>query len=268
MVKLGGAALDNAALVDACAAALAALARSGHRLAVVHGGGGALTRTLARLGKPSQFIDGLRVTDAETRDTALMVLAGLVNKRLVAALARAGQPAVGLAGGDGLVFRARKRPTNGHELGFVGEICDADARWLEAIWAHGAVPVIASLALGLDAEYYNINADQMAAACAAACAADALIFLTDVPGVWDATGPPRRIIPRLRADEISNLIRGEVVHGGMLPKLEACREALEAGVNRVWILPARDAAQLVQQVLSQPRPGSAEFGAGTEVVAA
>lgn len=258
VVKLGGAALDSPALVEACAAALAELARSGHRLAVVHGGGGALTRTLARLGKPSQFVDGLRITDAETRDTALMVLGGLVNKRLVAALARAGQPAMGLSGGDGLVFRARKRPANGHDLGFVGEICDTDARWLDAIWARGAVPVIASLALGLDGEYYNVNADQMAAACAVACDADALIFLTDVPGVWDAG---RSVIPRLSTAEMSGLISGEVVHGGMLPKLEACRQALEAGVDRVWILPARDAGRLVQQGVPQPP-------VGTEVVAA
>ena len=261
VVKLGGGALDNPALVEACAAALAELVRSGHRLAVVHGGGGALTRTLARLGKPSQFVDGLRVTDAETRDTALMVLGGLVNKRLVAALARAGQPAVGLAGGDGLVFRARKRPANGHDLGFVGEICDADASWLDAIWARGAVPVIASLALGLDGEYYNVNADQMAAACAAVCDADALIFLTDVPGVWDAA---RSVIPRLSTAEMGGLISGEVVHGGMLPKLEACRQALAAGVDRVWILPARDAGRLLEHGLPQSR----SVGTGTEVVAA
>lgn len=258
VVKLGGAALDSPALVDACAAALAALARSGHRLAVVHGGGGALTRTLARLGKPSQFVDGLRVTDAETRDAALMVLGGLINKRLVAALTRAGQPAVGLAGGDGLIFRARKRPANGHDLGFVGDICETDSRWLDAVWSQGALPVIASLALGLDGEYYNVNADQMAAACAAACNADALIFLTDVPGVWDAG---RSVIPRLSTAEMNNLIAGEVVHGGMLPKLEACRQALAAGVDRVWILPARDAGRLLEQGLPQAP-------AGTEVVAA
>ena len=116
VVKLGGAALEDAALLARCAQALAALTEAGHRVAVVHGGGAALTRTLEQLGKPSEFVNGLRVTDAETRDIALMVLAGGVNKRLVAALARAGQSAVGLAGGDGLAFRARKIPANGRDL--------------------------------------------------------------------------------------------------------------------------------------------------------
>src|SRR3990170_6852440 len=106
------------------------------------------SRALERLGKPSEFVNGLRVTDAETRDVALMVLAGGVNKRLVAALARAGQPAVGLAGGDGLAFRARKIPANGRDLGFVGEICAADPRWLEPVRAGGPLPAAASLALG------------------------------------------------------------------------------------------------------------------------
>jgi len=258
VVKLGGAALEDADLLARCAQALAALAAAGHRVAVVHGGGAALTRALARLGKPSEFVGGLRVTDAETRDVALMVLAGSVNKRLVAALARAGQPAVGLAGGDGLAFRARKVPMNGRDLGFVGEICSADPRWLEAIWAEGALPVVASLALGLDGEYYNINADQMAAACAVACAAEALVFLTDVPGVWDAE---KALIERLTTADIRQLAKREIIRGGMLPKLDACRRALAGGVERVHIVPAEEVEALPQVVAAEAR-------IGTEVVAA
>lgn len=258
VVKLGGAALEDAGLLARCAQALGALAEAGHRVAVVHGGGAALTRTLERLGKPSEFVNGLRVTDAETRDVALMVLAGGINKRLVAALARAGQPAVGLAGGDGLAFRARKVPANGRDLGFVGEICAAEPRWLEAIWAEGALPVVASLALGLDGEYYNVNADQMAAACAVACVAEALVFLTDVPGVWDAE---KALIARLTTAEINALAAREVIRGGMLPKLEACRRALAGGVERVHILPAAEVEALPQVVAAGAR-------LGTEVVAA
>lgn len=258
VVKVGGAALEDSFLVDSAAQALATLARQGHRVAIVHGGGAGLTRMLSRLGKGSEFIGGLRVTDAETRDVALMVLAGLVNKRLVAALARAGQPAVGLAGGDGLCFRARKHTLNGRDLGFVGEVCAAEPRWLEAIWAQRALPVVASLALGLDGEYYNVNADQMAAACAASCGAQALVFLTDVPGVWDSE---RAVIPRLRAAEIRTLAETSVIQGGMLPKLEACRQALAAGVEHVWILPATSAEQLLADGLTRVE-------AGTEVVAA
>ncbi len=260
VLKLGGAALDDSALLSRFAQTVAGLARRGHEVAVVHGGGAALTRTLERLGKKTEFIDGLRVTDAETRDVALMVLGGVVNKKLVAALARAGQPAVGFAGGDGLSFRARKRTapiTRGRDLGFVGEISSADPAWLHSVWERGAVPVIASLALGMDGEYYNINADQMASACAVACAADALVFLTDVPGVWNAD---KEVIRRLRAVEISKLTDGSVVRGGMLPKLESCQRALAGGVARVHIVPAKAVKTLLS---ATPRTR-----VGTEVVAA
>jgi acetylglutamate kinase len=182
VVKLGGAALENKELRHACAKAITELVRDGNQVAVVHGGGVQLTKTLAQMGKKSEFISGLRVTDAETRDAALMVLAGRVNKSLVAELGAAGQAAMGLSGGDGHVFRARKKITN-PDLGFVGEIAATDPRWLDAIWKMDAVPVISSIALGFDGEYYNINADEMAAACAICTKADALVFLTDVPGV-------------------------------------------------------------------------------------
>ena len=187
VVKLGGAGLETPSLLEGCTRAITELVRDGNQVAVVHGGGVQLTRMLKALGKQSEFIDGLRVTDAETRDVALMVFAGKVNKSLVAALGALGQPAVGLSGGDGLLFRARKKRT-APDLGFVGEIVASDPRWIEAIWQLNGVPVLSSMALGFDGEYYNINADEMAAACAVACHADALVFLTDVPGVKGANG--------------------------------------------------------------------------------
>jgi len=243
VIKIGGAALEDKSTLRKCALGIADLAGDGHRVAVVHGGGGALTRTLKLLGKQSEFVNGLRVTDAETRDAALMVLAGLVNKRLVAAIGSAGVPAVGLCGGDGLAFRARKKQTPGHDLGFVGEICSVEPRWLEAIWSQGGIPVLSSLALGFDGEYYNINADQMAAACASACHADSLFFLTDVAGVKDAAGA---VIPWLTTKEATTLAADSVIGGGMLPKLEACSQALNKGVGRVRILPAAQAEVLSQ----------------------
>ncbi|HXZ29303.1 MAG TPA: acetylglutamate kinase [Terriglobales bacterium] len=255
VVKIGGAALDSAELLERCARALADVAREGHEVAVVHGGGAALTRMLAQLGKQSQFVDGLRVTDAETRDVALMVLAGGVNKKLVAALARAGQPALGLCGGDGMSFRVAKRKANGHDLGYVGDVCSTDMRWLHAIWANGGVPVISSLGLGPQGEYYNVNADQMAAACAVACQAHALVFLTDVPGVRGVDGSVMRW---LDTQQIPALVNSSTVQGGMLPKLEACRMALTRGVGRVRILPASDVEFL-------PEFYHAKLEAGTEV---
>src|SRR3954467_7500518 len=156
VVKLGGAGLEIPELLSGSMRAIAELVRDGNQVAVVHGGGVQLTRTLKALGKESEFIDGLRVTDAETRDAALMVLAGRVNKSRGAALGALGQPAMGLSGGDGLLFRARKKRTS-PDLGYVGEIAASDTRLLEAVWQLKSVPVLSSMALGFDGEYYNIN---------------------------------------------------------------------------------------------------------------
>jgi acetylglutamate kinase len=257
VVKLGGAGLENPTLFDGCVRAIAELVRDGHQVVVVHGGGVQLTNTLKQLGKQSEFIAGLRVTDAETRDVALMVLAGKVNKRLVAALGSLGQPAVGMSGGDGLLFRARKKRT-APDLGFVGEIVASDPRWIEAIWQLNGVPVISSMALGFDGEYYNINADEMAAACATACHADALVFLTDVPGVKGSDG---EVMRWLSIDQIAEMAKNAIITGGMLPKLGACREALLNGVKRVRILPAEAAASL-------PDLCSSRIAYGTEVMVA
>ena len=227
------------------------------RSALVHGGGVQLTKLLAQMGKKSEFIAGLRVTDAETRDAALMVLGGRVNKSLVAALNQLGVSAVGLTGGDGHVFRARKKKTE-HDLGFVGEIASTDPKWLDAIWTMGAIPVISSIALGFDGEYYNINADEMAAAAAIATKADALVFLTDVPGVKGADGSVMRW---LSLAQVPALEKAAVVSGGMLPKLNACKEALTHGVKRVRILPAEEAGVL-------PDFASTRINSGTEVMVA
>jgi acetylglutamate kinase len=257
VVKLGGAGLETPALLEGSMRAIAELVRDGNQVAVVHGGGVQLTKTLRALGKQSEFVNGLRITDAETRDTALMVLAGKVNKGLVAALGALGQPAVGMSGGDGLIFRARKKRT-APDLGYVGEIASSDPRWIEAIWNLGGVPVLSSMALGFDGEYYNVNADEMAAACAIACRADALVFLTDVPGVRGSNG---EVMRWLSIDQIAEMAKCAIISGGMLPKLGACREALLNGVKRVRILPAEAAGSL-------PDLCSARVAHGTEVMVA
>ena len=258
VVKIGGAAVEDKPTLQKCARAVVQLTQDGHQVVVVHGGGAALTRTLKLMGKQSEFVHGLRVTDAETRDVALMVLAGIVNKSLVAAISAAGLPAIGLCGGDGGVFRARKKQDMEHDLGFVGEICFSDPKWIRAIWSEGGIPVLSSVALGGDGEYYNVNADEMAAACAAACHANALIFLTDVPGVKDAGGS---VIPWLSTRQAQELTAGSVISGGMLPKLAACTEALKQGVGRVRILPAAEAEALPQFYLTK-------LNCGTEVTCA
>lgn len=258
VIKIGGMALEDEPTLRKVARAVVDLSKEGHSVAVVHGGGTALTRTLRLLGKQSHFINGLRITDAETRDVALMVLAGLVNKKVVASIVRAGVPAVGLCGGDGMTFLARKKETQGYDLGFVGEICSLEPRWLDAIWIAGGIPVLSSLALGSDGEYYNVNADQVAGECATACHADTLIFLTDVPGVKGADGS---VMPWLATQQVPMLIADSVVGGGMLPKLEACTLALRRGVGRVRILPAVQADILPQLCFEN-------LDCGTEVVGA
>src|SRR5277367_789746 len=257
VVKLGGVAIEDPRVLQLCCKAIFDLVSDGNQVAVVHGGGVQLTRTLAQMGKKSEFVSGLRVTDAEPRDAALMVLAGRVNTSLVATLGQAGQPAMGLSGGDGHVFRARKKKTT-PDLGFVGEIAAADPRWLEAIWTMGAVPVISSIALGFDGEYYNINADEMAAACAITTKADTLVFLTDVPGVKGADG---NVMRWLTLAQIPAMEQQQIVSGGMLPKLKACRDALTHGVKRVRILPA-EAAWLLPDLCST------RVNDGTEVMVA
>jgi len=258
IVKIGGRAMEENSLLASCASAVSELVADGHQVAVVHGGGAALTRTLAKLGKGSTFVNGFRVTDAETRDTALMVLAGLMNKTLVAAVLKAGQLAVGLCGGDGGFIRARKKNNTDGDLGFVGEVSSVNTQWLDAIWNCSAVPVISSMALGTDGEYYNVNADQMATACAIACKANALVFLTDVPGVKDAQG---NVLRWLDVQQMPVLVESKVVSGGMLPKLDACRNALLNGVGRVRILPATEAGVL-------PKFFQQKIECGTEVMVA
>jgi acetylglutamate kinase len=257
VVKIGGAAVRDPHSLAGCAEAIAALVCQGAQLCVVHGGGSQLTSTLKQMNKTSEFVDGFRITDAETRDIAVMVLAGAVNKSLVAALARCGVAAVGMSGGDGAAFRARRKSVDGRDIGFVGEIVSVDTRVLDSIWAMPAVPVISSLALGYDGEYYNVNADEMASACAAACHANALIFLTDVQGVRGGDG---EIIRWLSTHSMPQLRKESIVSGGMLPKLQACEQALKHGVGRVRILPAEQASLLTDFYRMQ-------IDCGTEVVA-
>ena len=148
---------------------------------------------------------------------------------------------MGMCGSDGGSFLARKKKPKGIDIGFVGEISSADGRWVEAIWSHGGVPVISSIAIGSDGEYYNINADEMAASCAIACRANTLVFLTDCTGGQGLDGV---VMPMLTTREISIIMENGTVSGGMLPKLHACCHALELGVGRVIILPASEVLAL------------------------
>jgi acetylglutamate kinase len=234
VIKFAGALLEDDALVNSLARQVAELVKEGHEVLVVHGGGRVFTATLKRLGIESKFVNGLRVTDRETRDVAVMVFAGLLNKRLTAAISAEGQPAVGISAADAKCFLAEPMVHNDIEgnLGFVGYLTGLNVEFLQSLWRENLLPVAACLGLGPDNELYNINADHMAAACAEYLDADQLIYLTDVAGVLDGD----EVISAIACEDVERLVQARVVSGGMVLKLEAAKRALEGGVREVLIV--------------------------------
>ena len=234
VIKFAGALLEDDATVWSLARQVATLAQEGHKILIVHGGGRLFTATLKRMAIESKFIAGLRVTDRETRDVAVMVFAGLLNKKLTAAISAEGQPAVGVSAADARCFVAEPMVHNEVEgrLGFVGYLTGLNAQFIESLWREKLLPVAPCLGLGPDNELYNINADHMAAACAEYLGADQLIYLTDVAGVLDG----ERVLSVVTCEDIERLVQCRVVSGGMVLKLEAAKRAIEGGVREVRIV--------------------------------
>jgi len=234
VIKFAGALLEDDATVRELARQVAALAQEGHEILVVHGGGKLFTATLKRMAIESKFVGGLRVTDRETRDAAIMVFAGLLNKKVAAAISAEGQPAVGVSAADSRCFLAEPMVHNEVEggLGFVGYLTGLNLPFIESLWREGLVPVAPCLGIGSDNELYNINADHMAAACAEFLNADQLIYLTDVAGVLDG----EKVLSAVSCQEIDRLVQCRVVSGGMVLKLEAAKRAIEGGVRQVRII--------------------------------
>jgi acetylglutamate kinase len=245
VIKLGGSVLIDASLRRSLIAQIGELLRAGDEIILVHGGGKQIASLLGQLKIESRFYDGLRVTSRAARDVAQMVLAGQVGKDLVAELAKIEVCAASIAGGDGMSFLAEKmNADDGTDLGFVGRIVKTNSKVIDALLEAEITPVVACLALGAtDFEYYNINGDQMAAAVAAGCKADRLVFVTDVGGVLDADG---KQIARLDRAGINELLESGAASGGMRPKLRACLEALEMGVNRILIAGAAEENSLLR----------------------
>jgi len=237
VVKIGGHAAEDRALRRQLARQITQLCRSGHQVLVAHGGGRMLTQALERLGIATEFHHGLRVTDAATRDVALMVLAGIVNKQWVAELEAQGQRALGICGGDAGLVTARKLTVgvNGRRksLGFVGRPQRVDTRILHLAFQSDIVPVVASLGLTPGGEYLNVNADDLAAALATALGADRLLYVTESGGVWDAE---RRRLPVIKVNEIPSLIRRGIVRDGMIPKLRSCARTLRHDVGEIDLI--------------------------------
>jgi len=231
LVKLGGTLLDSEASLRRLCGEIVEVARQGRQVVVVHGGGKQMTRFLTERGVESRFIGGLRVTTPETMDAVLNVLAGSVNKQLVAALIAAGADAVGLSGIDACLVEAE--PIR-DELGQVGRPVRCNPALLDCLSAAGYLPVVACVAGDRQGRVYNVNADQMAVACASGFQADQLIFLTDVDGVL---GEDKRPITRLSLAESQALIDRGLATGGMQAKLNAAGDALRNGIRQVVIAP-------------------------------
>jgi acetylglutamate kinase len=243
LLKLGGTLLDAPESRDRLAKQIACARAGGIEITVVHGGGKQMTRYLAERGIESRFVNGLRVTTPETIDAVLKVFAGSVNHELVASLNRAGALAVGLSGIDALLAEAEQMDP---ALGAVGRVTGSNPELLDVLSANGFLPVVACVAGDRQGNIYNVNADQMAVACAAAFRADQLVFLTDVDGVLDAA---KQVRPVLKASESRALIGDGVATGGMQAKLTAALAALDGGVAQVRIAPgARE--RILERILA------------------
>ncbi|MCJ1961219.1 acetylglutamate kinase [Novosphingobium mangrovi (ex Hu et al. 2023)] len=263
VVKYGGHAMGDPELAQDFAEDIVLLKAVGINPVVVHGGGPQIGAMLKKVGVESQFVDGLRVTDRETAQVAEMVLSGAINKEIVGWIARAGGRAMGISGKDGKMVTARKVQRTKKDpdsliekvldLGFVGEPETIDTTVIESISASGMIPVIAPIATGADGETYNVNADTMAGSIAAALGAARLFLLTDVHGVLDKEG---ELLTDLRPSDIARLQDDGTISGGMIPKLETCVHAVEAGCEAAVVLDGRVSHAMLLEIFTQEGAGT------------
>ncbi len=257
VVKYGGAAMLDADLRTEVLKDIVLLDHVGLHPVVVHGGGPEISEMMRRLDKEPQFVDGQRVSDAETAEIAQMVLTGKTNPDLVAAIHQQGGTAIGLSGKDGAMVVARKR-AGPPDLGFVGEVAEVDASLIRGLVSQGFIPVVAPIAAGPGGETYNINADRFAGCVAGPLEASKLVMLTDVRGVLRDAADPDTLISELRAGAARQMIAEGQVESGMIPKVQACLDALAAGVHRCHIIDGRLPHALLMELFT-------DVGIGTMV---
>jgi len=237
LIKYGGNAMIDEKLKEAVITDVVLMHYVGMRPILVHGGGPEITDAMKRMGKEPVFVQGLRVTDAETMEIVEMVLAGKTNKGIVSLINRKGGKAVGLSGKDANLIRARKRP--GPDLGFVGEVTEIDSSIIDVLVEKGFIPVICSVAIGEAGESYNVNADHVAGQLAAALGAVKLIMLTDVEGIYEDFSDKSTLQSQLSPEKARAMIASGQIEKGMIPEVEACLMALEGGVERTHIIDGR-----------------------------
>lgn len=266
VIKYGGAAMVDEQLKDAFARDIVLLNFIGIKPVIVHGGGPKINSIMEKMGKTPTFVHGQRVTDEETVDIVEMVLGGLINKQIVTLINSHGGNAIGLSGKDGNLIKATRKtikklsPETGVseiiDIGLVGEVETVNARILDTIDASGFIPVIAPISAGENNETLNINADYVAGAVASAVSAEKLILLTDVEGIKDRKG---KMISTLSLKKTRTLINNKTISGGMLPKVQACRNAIEGNVGKAHIIDGRTPHALLLEIFTQE-------GIGTEIV--
>jgi acetylglutamate kinase len=256
VIKYGGAAMTDDTLKAMFAKDVTLLTKVGVKIVIVHGGGKEITEMLNKLQIETRFVNGQRYTDERTLDVVQMVLAGKINKEIVARINESGGNAVGLCGVDGDLIKAKRFQDNGQDIGFVGEITKINVGVLTLLLNNGFLPVVAPTGVGDHGELYNINADTVAGEIAAALRSEKLLYLSDVEGVM-VNG---RFIPSLSEDEARGFVEKGCINGGMIPKVNSAFKALDAGVKKVHIIDGRVTHSLLLEIFT-------DEGVGTELVA-
>ena len=256
VVKYGGSAMSSEELQKNVIKDVTLLKLVGFKPIIVHGGGKEISRWVGKVGKEAKFVNGLRITDAETMEIAEMVL-NKVNKGLVSMVQELGVKAVGISGKDGGLLKVDKKYSNGEDIGFVGDIKDVDPKILYDLLERDFLPIVAPIGMDDNFQTYNINADDAACAIAKAVGAEKLAFLTDIEGLYKDINDKSSFISRLSASEADQLINDGFIGGGMLPKLANCTSAIKNGVNRVHILDGRIPHCLLLEIFTQKGIGTA-----------
>ena len=253
VVKYGGNAMISEHLKDSVIRDIILLQLIGVKVVLVHGGGPEITEVLGKMGKKSTFVDGVRVTDEESIGVALMVLAGKINKTLVNLIELKGGSAIGLSGLDGHMLEAKvKKP----ELGYVGDITKVNIKPILDVIDKGYIPVVSTVGYDAEGNIYNINADTAAARIAGGLGAESLIAMTDIAGILKDKNDPSTLISAIRVGELPQLVSDGIIQGGMIPKAECCRNAIEWGVNRVFIIDGRVPHAILIEMLTNEGIGT------------
>ena len=253
VVKYGGNAMISEHLKDSVIRDIILLQLIGVKVVLVHGGGPEITEVLGMMGKKSTFVDGVRVTDEESIGVALMVLAGKINKTLVNLIELKGGSAIGLSGLDGHMLEAKvKKP----ELGYVGDITKVNIKPILDVIDKGYIPVVSTVGYDAEGNIYNINADTAAARIAGGLGAESLVAMTDIAGILKDKDDPSTLISAIRVGELPQLVSDGIIQGGMIPKAECCRNAIEWGVNRVFIIDGRVPHAILIEMLTNEGIGT------------